>query len=50
MTQLDSFAITGTPKKYPEGVGGFINDRDWAKEERDPFITVRQRQTIEQTS
>ncbi|KAK7927824.1 hypothetical protein PG985_004822 [Apiospora marii] len=38
MTQLDSFAMTGKPKTYIEGVTAFRNSRDLAQEYRDRFI------------
>ncbi|KAL8894237.1 MAG: hypothetical protein Q9207_008530 [Kuettlingeria erythrocarpa] len=38
MTQLNTFAITGTADRFREGVTAFRNARDWAKEERDRLI------------
>ena len=38
MTQLNTFAITGTAERFREGVGAFRNARDWAKEQRDGLI------------
>ncbi|KAL9100361.1 MAG: hypothetical protein Q9163_004252 [Psora crenata] len=40
MTQLNTFAITGTAERFREGVGAFRNARDWAKEQRDGLIVA----------
>ncbi len=40
MTQLNTFAITGTAERFREGVGVFRNARDWAKEQRDGLIAA----------
>ncbi|KAL8698699.1 MAG: hypothetical protein Q9201_006434 [Fulgogasparrea decipioides] len=40
MTQLNTFAITGTAERYREGVGAYRNARDWAKEQRDGLIAA----------
>lgn len=40
MTQLNTFAITGTTERFQEGVGAFRNARDWAKEQRDWLVTA----------
>ena len=40
MTQLNTFAITGTAERFREGVGAFRNARDWAKERRDGLIAA----------
>ena len=40
MTQLNTFAITGTAERFREGVGAFRNARDWAKEQRDELIAA----------
>lgn len=38
MTQLNTFAITGTVERFREGVMAFRNARDWAKGQRDTII------------
>ena len=40
MTQLNTFAITGTAERFREGISAFRNARDWAKEQRDDLIAV----------
>ncbi|KAL9608152.1 MAG: hypothetical protein Q9167_007004, partial [Letrouitia subvulpina] len=40
MTQLNTFAITGTSERFREGVGALRNARDWAKEQRDELIAA----------
>ncbi len=40
MTQLNTFAITGTAERFREGVTAFRNARDWAKEQRDRVIAT----------
>ena len=46
MTQLNSFAITGTIERFREGVGAFRNSRDWAKEQRDGLIAAANRRVM----
>lgn len=40
MTQLNTFAITGTAERFREGIGAVRNARDWAKEQRDGHIAA----------
>jgi hypothetical protein len=46
MTQLNTFAITGTAERFREGVGAFRNARDWAKEQRDGLIAAANNRVI----
>lgn len=40
MTQLNSFAMTGTAERFREGASAFRNARDWAEERRNELITT----------
>ena len=40
MTQLNSFAMTGTAGRFREGASAFRNARDWAEERRNEIITT----------
>ncbi len=46
MSQLNTFAITGTAERFREGVGAFRNARDWAKEQRDGLIAAANSRVI----
>ncbi len=46
MTQLNTYAITGTAERFREGVGAFRNARDWAKEQRDGLVTAANSRVI----
>lgn len=38
MTQLNSFAMTGTAERFREGASAFRNAKDWAEECRNGLI------------
>ena len=40
MTQINSFAMTGTAGRFREGASAFRNARDWAEERRNELITT----------